>query len=173
MHVLRRLPRIALLLAGAVASVAAGGHAQDRTTSESIQFLLGDSTQYREAITVFQKAVKGHDAARVAALVSYPIKVTMGGSKRTIKSPQAFVAKYDSIITPAIAAAVQDQKWDDLFVNYQGVMLGRGEVWISGVCRDKSCSEGRRPRDHHPASYLIDAMSITKRYFTSLFSIRS
>jgi hypothetical protein len=117
-------------------------HAQQRTTSESIQALLGDSTQYREVITAFQAAVKAHDAAGVAALVRYPIKVRIGGSKRTIRTPQKFIAKYDSIITPAITAAVQDQPYGDMMVNSKGVMLGRREVWINGVCRDTAC---RRP----------------------------
>ena len=50
------------------------------------------------------------------------------------------MAKYDSIMTPAIAAAVQDEPYDDMMVNAKGVMLGRGEVWISGVCRDRACN---------------------------------
>ena len=135
-----RWHRVAFALACALAGGAVPTHAQVRTTSESIQFLLGDSAQYRKAITAFQEAVKAHDAAAVAALVSYPIKVTIGTSRRTIKTPQKFIAKYDSIITPAIAAAVQDEPYGDMMVNAQGVMLGRGEVWINGVCRDKACT---------------------------------
>ena len=56
------LHRIAILLACAFAGGTPGA-GQERTTSESIQSLLGDSTQYREAITAFQEAVKAHDAA--------------------------------------------------------------------------------------------------------------
>lgn len=137
---MRSLRPIAIVLACAVAG-AAPVHAQAKTTSESIQFLLGDSTQYRDAITAFQRAVKAHDAAAVAALVSYPITVRIGGSKRSIKTPQKFIAMYDSIMTPAIAAAVQDEPYGDMMVNAKGVMLGRGEVWISGVCRDKACKK--------------------------------
>lgn len=138
---MRSIGRIALAAALALAGAATSALAQDLTTSESVQFLLGDSTQYREAITAFQQAVKAHDAAGVAALVRYPIKVRIGGSSRTIKTPQAFIAKYDSIITPAIAAAVQDEPYGDMMVNAQGVMLGRGEVWINGICRDKACTK--------------------------------
>jgi hypothetical protein len=135
------LKRIALLIACMAPGASHVVLGQDRTTSQSIQELLGDSTQYREVITAFQKAVKTHDATAVAALVRYPITVRSGGTKRTIKSQKKFIANYDSIITPAIAKAVEDQDWADLFVNYQGVMLGRGEVWISGVCRDKACKK--------------------------------
>ena len=111
-----------------------------RTTSESIQLILGDSAEYRHVITAFQAAVQAHDAAGVAALVRYPITVRVGGTSRTIKSPQKFVARYDSIITPAIAAAVQGQAYDSMMVNARGVMLGQGEVWFNGTCRDAKCT---------------------------------
>lgn len=123
----RRL-RSALAIVCATAGTAAPLPAQQKTTSESIQGLLGDSAQYRQVITAFQHAVKTHDPAGVAALVNYPIKVTIKGTKRIIKGPQKFIAKYDSIITPAIAIAVQDERYDDMMVNSRGVMLGRREV---------------------------------------------
>ena len=134
----RRHLRIAITVLATTVGATAPLRAQ-RSTSESIQGLLGDSAQYRQVITAFQHAVKTHDAAGVAALVNYPLKVTIKGTKRTIKTPQKFIAKYDSIITPAIAAAVQDEKYADMMVNARGVMLGRGEVWINGVCRTKDC----------------------------------
>jgi len=136
---MRPFHRFAMLLAWAVAGAFSLVHAQDKTTSESIQSLLGDSAQYRSAIMVFQEAVRAHDVDGVAALVSYPITVRIGGRKRTIRTPQTFIAKYDSILTPAIAAAVRDEPYGDMMVNAKGVMLGRGEVWISGVCREKAC----------------------------------
>jgi hypothetical protein len=139
--VIRSPRRTAIVLSWVLACGAAPLCAQDRTTSESIQQLLGDSAQYRATITAFQEAVKAHDAAAVAALVRYPITVRIGDSRRTIKSAKKFVAKYDSIMTPPIVAAVQDEPYGDMMVNAQGVMLGRGEVWISGVCRDKACKK--------------------------------
>lgn len=130
---------LALLLA--LTGVAPGVAAQERSTSESIQEVLGDSAQYRKVITAFQAAVRTHDPGAVAALVRYPITVTViGKGRRTIRDSAAFVGAYDRIITPAIAAAVQGEKYDALMVNYQGVMLGNGEVWINGTCRDASCS---------------------------------
>ena len=133
--------RLMLLVSCAVMTTAMPAGARQRSTSESIQALLGDSARYRETITAFQAAIDTHDAAGVAALVSYPITVRIGGSNRTIKTPQEFVAGYDCIITPAIAAAVRDEPYGDMMVNAKGVMLGRGEVWISGVCRDKACTK--------------------------------
>ena len=33
-------------------------------------------------------------------------------------------------MTPEIAAAVADEPLSEMMLNYQGVMLGRGEVWV-------------------------------------------
>ena len=130
--------RLAIALS-LIAAVTVRLRAQERTTSQSIEALLGDSAQYRQVITAFQAAVRAHDATAVAAFVRYPIKVSIGKAKRTIKSAGKFVAKYDSIITPAIAEAVQDEDFADMMVNSRGVMLGRGEVWVNGICPDKAC----------------------------------
>ena len=36
--------------------------------------------------------------------------------------------------------AITAQKWQDLFVNYQGIMIGNGQVWINGICKDDKCA---------------------------------
>ncbi len=132
---------VTLATAWALTSLAVPLHAQARTTSESIQAVLGDSAKYREVITTLQDAIRAHDAVRVASLIQYPIGVTINGKPRTIRTAEVFAASYDSIITPSIAVAVVGEKYDALMVNYQGVMLGQGEVWVSGVCRDQGCEK--------------------------------
>lgn len=59
----------------------------------------------------------------------------------SIRKAAAFVKNYDAIVTPAIAKVVEAQSYDSLFVNQQGLMFGNGEVWINGICKNKSCSE--------------------------------
>lgn len=115
--------------------------ADDDATSASIEQVLGDAGAYRDVIARFQAGVKAHDARAVAALVSFPIEVAVGGKARSIRSGADFVAHYDAIMTDRIVAAVADEAYGDMFVNAQGVMLGDGEVWISGVCRDDACAQ--------------------------------
>ena len=92
-------------------------------------------------MTTLQQAVKTHDAQTVAGLVSYPIDINPRTKKTLhIATPEAFIAQYDSIITPHIAEVITKQKYDALFVNYQGAMFGNGELWIAGICRDKACT---------------------------------
>lgn len=128
-----------LLAALALSAVASSAVARERTVDEQIGELLGDAAAYRAVIGKLQKAIRGQDAGVVAELVDYPIGVRVGGPQRIIRDAAEFVARYDTIITPEIALAVQDEPYDDLFVNYQGVRLGNGEIWINGVCRDNAC----------------------------------
>ena len=104
-----------------------------------IDQLLGDHTKYEAVILAFQRAVVAKDAAAVAALVAYPLKVKLGGNAVTVRDTRDFVAHYAAIVTPAMAGTIGRQRYGSLFVNYQGVMFGNGEAWINGICRDASC----------------------------------
>ena len=120
---------------------AAPARAQDQTTDQAIDQLLGDHAAYRQLFLQLQQAVAAHDAAAVAGLVAYPITVTHGGHALTVRSPAAFVKAYDRIVTPRIAKVIATADYERLFVNDQGIMLGDGEVWLNGVCRDKACAK--------------------------------
>jgi len=107
-----------------------------------IKGMVGDPEKFQQTMADLKQAVAKHDASAVAALVSYPI--TINPHTRTamkIAKPQTFIARYDKIITPHIAEVIEKQKYQDLFVNDQGAMLGTGEVWIAGICKDKVCKQ--------------------------------
>lgn len=122
-------------LGGAVAAAT-----QDDAINQRIDQVLGDHIAYERVILATQKAIAAHDAAAVAALVRYPIKVQIKGHPKTITNPTAFIAEYDQIVTPAIASVVSRQAYADLFVRDQGVMFGSGEVWIGADCLDRACT---------------------------------
>ncbi|WP_051978765.1 hypothetical protein [Edaphobacter aggregans] len=129
-------PVLALLLATAAL-------AQSRAdVDKAIETNLGDPVKFHEAFTHLQQAVARHDAAAIAAMVSYPITINPHTNKAMrVRTPEAFAASYDKIITPHIAKVVKDQKYEQLFVNYQGAMFGSGEVWLAGICRDSACKQ--------------------------------
>jgi hypothetical protein len=129
--------------AAANGSIVAPPPDDDTAVNASIDRLLGDHARYQAVIQAYQKAVADGDKAAVAALVEYPIKVDIDGGKTTVGDPAVFVRDYDKIVTPAIARAIEAQKYSELMVNGQGVMFGNGETWINGVCKHGSadCSE--------------------------------
>jgi hypothetical protein len=108
---------------------------------KSIDLSVGDHVKVHQILTTLQQAVAKHDVATVASLVHYPIKVNPGKKPFVVKNEKAFIKDYDSIITQDIQSAIFKQKYENLFVNSQGAMIGDGEVWITGFCRDKSCKQ--------------------------------
>ena len=122
---------------------AAAPHQPDTTAiDQSVSANLGDPAKLREIIVTLKQAVNQHDAAVVAAMVSYPITVNPHTPNAIrIRTPQDFIASYDKIVTPHIAKVVENQKYEELFVNYQGAMFGSGEVWLAGICKDKECKQ--------------------------------
>ena len=61
-----------------------------------------------------------------------------------ITSAESFVAEYPHIMTHRVLDAIRDAEITNVFANNQGVALGRGAVWINGVCRDpaaRACSK--------------------------------
>jgi hypothetical protein len=109
---------------------------------QSISTNVGDPARVREILATLQQSVQKHDAAAVAAIVSYPITINPHKPNAVIiHTPKVFAERYDQIITSHIADVIENQKYEALFVNDQGTMLGDGEVWIAGICRDKTCQQ--------------------------------
>jgi hypothetical protein len=108
---------------------------------KSIDLSVGDHVKVQQLLTNLQQSVASHNAAAVAVLVHYPIKVNPGKKPFTLKNEKAFIKDYDDIITHDIQDAILKQKYENLFVNSQGAMIGGGEVWITGFCRDKTCKQ--------------------------------
>ncbi len=106
---------------------------------QTIDNVLGDHAAYRTVIDAFQRAVAAKDAQAVSKLVDYPFTASIDGQRTKIADAETFVARYDHIVTPAIARAISEQRYGSLFVNAKGVMFGRGEAWINGVCKDAAC----------------------------------
>lgn len=75
-------------------------------------------------------AVRAGDKQKVAAMVQYPLNVNTDKGHRLVRSSSEFVRDYTHLFTPAIVKAIQKQVPECLFANWQGVMIGDGEVWF-------------------------------------------
>ncbi len=81
-------------------------------------------------------AVANDDRQAVAVMVRYPIRVQLDGSGTMVASADDFVRRYPDIMTDHVRGSVLAQEVAELFVNWQGVMVGQGEVWFSAVYDD-------------------------------------
>ncbi len=75
-----------------------------------------------------------HDAA--CGMVAYPLAHPDGA----VNDVAGCVAKYDAIFTIAVRRAVGRQRFEELFVNETGAMLGVGELWFAGRCTTRPCA---------------------------------
>ncbi|CAJ0818188.1 hypothetical protein LMG19087_03348 [Ralstonia wenshanensis] len=73
------------------------------------------------------------DGDTLSQLIRYPLRT--GSSKREIiiRTPAAFKKAYPVIFDAKVKHAIETQRFEDLFVSYRGLMVGNGEVWISGI----------------------------------------
>lgn len=101
--------------------------------NNTLDTLFGDHTRYHTFFDNLKKAVAAGDKAAVAAMIEYPFQVRIGGKSLKIRDAAHFIADYDQVITAKVKHALQGQTYETLFANWQGVMVGQGEIWFSGV----------------------------------------
>ncbi|MCK4207647.1 hypothetical protein J3U99_23170 [Brucella pituitosa] len=102
-------------------------------TDQNLNALFGNHAPYQLFFERLQKAVKAGDKQAVASMIDYPFRARIGGKAVKVKDAAHFVADYDKIITTKVKQTVLDQTYPALFANWQGVSIGDGEVWFSGV----------------------------------------
>jgi hypothetical protein len=124
----------ALLLALAISLPAS---AQSSPDAQSCQGSTVDlqgadvAKKSRAFLAGLQQAVSSGNKIKVAAMVSYPLLVIRGSRKTYIKTKAAFLSSYGTIFDEHVRKAVAQQTSKCLFGNYQGAMIGNGEVWFS------------------------------------------
>lgn len=124
---------------GAAMAPTAMAMAPEGDARQRIERLLGNAAQYEQVFNALKQGVAGNDRAAVARLVRYPLKVTIDGETQQIADAAAFQRQYASIVTAPIARAIAAQSFDNVFANWQGVMIGNGQVWLNGQCQDPAC----------------------------------
>ncbi len=86
-----------------------------------------------------QRTLREHDQNRFADLVQFPLPVGEPGKKGSlVHDRDELRARYDEIVTPRVAESIRRAQLDDLAVNWEGVKIGPGLVWIAGVCGEGS-----------------------------------
>ncbi len=107
----------------------------------NLDTLFGDHAPYAAFFDKLKKAVGAGDKETVASMVDYPFQARINGKAVKIRDRKHFVADYDQIVTGKVKAALARQTYATLFANWQGVMIGDGEVWFNGVCGDDACKQ--------------------------------
>ncbi|WP_099191573.1 hypothetical protein [Tepidibacter mesophilus] len=91
---------------------------------------IDNPAEFEEMFNEVKRLVFKGDKNKVSEYVIYPLKVNHDGSTREIATEDEFIKNYDNIFTERVKEALSNQDVKDTFINYQGVMVGDGEVWF-------------------------------------------
>lgn len=118
---------LTLLAAGVVASTK--GFAQDQVPPK------------QEFVRDLQRALRKDDRSWIADHMSYPVRYH-GRVASVIRNRSDFVRSYSGLISDRLRSAILAQQPDDVFENWQGLMIGDGthNVWA----RDTASGEVTR-----------------------------
>ncbi len=134
------LNNTAMLLTAALMLMPASAAAQsDEEVYNRIEALHGNAGDLGEPLLSLVEAMGNGDAAMIAGLAEYPLRVAANGESYDIQNAND-IENFDALVTPETREAVANQKFDQLFVNSDGVMLADGAVWMSGICDNDDCS---------------------------------
>jgi len=98
---------------------------------------IDDAAAVEKFFHNLQEAMARGDRVRIASMVSYPITVMIAGRKVRLRNRAEFLRRYNVAINLRVKQAVAGQNVENLFVNYQGVMIGDGEIWFNQPSRSK------------------------------------
>jgi hypothetical protein len=78
-----------------------------------------------------KNAIAESDKEWLANHIHYPLNTTLNGQKKIIvKNRQQLIDNFEQIFFPAYKEQIEKHSVSDLFSNWQGTMLGNGEIWI-------------------------------------------
>jgi hypothetical protein len=136
-----RLPISALLLSATLVFFPVAAAAQsDEEVYSRIESLHGNAGDLSEPLLSLVEAMGSDDAATIAGLAEYPLRVAANGESYEIQNADDFIENFDTLVTQDTRDAVAGQSFAQLFVNSDGVMLADGAVWMSNVCDTGDCS---------------------------------
>jgi hypothetical protein len=117
----------------------------DEPIEQRLDALFGEHERYLAFFPELKDAVIRDDRKKVAGLVNYPLNVFTGRRRMVVRSPAELLRRYREVFNDNVIEAVKAQEPDTLFANWQGVMVGDGQIWFAGVCagkdRDTPCAD--------------------------------
>ncbi len=148
-----RMIALALIVFGSCCALAREQTSSDQGWSDStVDDAFGGETaaKARAFLTALRAEVRMDDRKKIASVVAYPLWVFIGEEKRIVRNRSEFLARYEDVIAPHVKDAILKQSVPCLFGNYQGAMIGQGEVWFqeqrNGAFRIISVNTGAPPK---------------------------
>ena len=84
-----------------------------------------------------EDAVAKGDRIQVSGMIEFPIVVEIAGKRSTLRNRSELLKYYDVAFDSKVKGFIAKQRFSDLFCNWRGIMIGRGEICITLVGRSK------------------------------------
>ena len=138
----RSVPLVALVLC--LLCLLCQASSAEEPIEKRMDVLFGEHERYLAFFQELKGSVVRGDKRAIAGLLHYPLDVFDGRRRTVVRSPAQFRKRYHEIFNENVIQAVKSQEPDALFANWQGVKVGSGQVWFSGICagkdQDKPCA---------------------------------
>jgi hypothetical protein len=104
------------------------------TADKRYSHIVGSDAAVEEFVSDVKKAVAKGDKIWLANNLFYPLKVRISEKLAlNLKSKNQFLLQFDKIFTADFKSAVSKTYSHNHFNNYQGIMIGDGEIWINNA----------------------------------------
>jgi hypothetical protein len=102
-----------------------------------------DKERVAVVLQALKQAAQSMTPDPIEPYLEYPFIARSPAGNIVIKSAKDLRRAFRRIFTDRVKAAILSQNLEDAFSNYQGVMVGDGEVWITEVCRERDCRDSK------------------------------
>jgi len=92
-----------------------------------------------------QEAFRKGDRRLIASMIEYPLLVTNDRGKRQIRGKQVLLANFGDVFDATTICVIERAKPDELFGNWQGFMIGNGQVWFDKFAPAKDSKNTSAP----------------------------
>jgi hypothetical protein len=104
-----------------------------------------DCTRAIAFLSEFQNAFRDDNRKKVAGLIEYPLLTSLRGKRVNVRSAAELLAHYDEIFDVGVRCAILGANAKSVWGNWQGFMIGNGEIWFDGII-----PQGEKPDPNSP-----------------------
>lgn len=100
---------------------------------------------FRLFIRDLQRAISTGNREAVLRMIRYPLRVNGSNTSgtrfthRSYRNAAAVRASFGRIFDQAVRRDILAQRYDMLWGNWQGYMIGNGTLWFDRICLTRSC----------------------------------
>jgi hypothetical protein len=92
---------------------------------------ISDPQEVVNFLENLQSAAQALDRPALANLVHYPFTTyNQGTPVKTYNTPEELLIDFEKLFTPRVIRAIENARYNNLFINSQGIMIGSGEIWF-------------------------------------------